>query len=360
MDIFNKRWLVFWLYPFSLIFRFAVYLRNLLYDVELLQVVRFNTPVISVGNLTVGGTGKTPAVEYLARMLLANHLKPAIITRGYGRTKRGTVVVSDGERILAAVEAGGDEAMLLAKQLPQAVVIADEKKSRGAEYASRNFQIDAVIIDDGFQHRRLHRDFDIVLVDAPSYGTNHGLLPAGPFREPYHALRRAHAVIFTNANQASSGQIEALLGKARASSSAPLFTSVLEPSLLENIFTQKSAPVSSLRGKNVFAASGIARPSRLFDATTELGAKLVGTAAFPDHHAFTKKEILEVVKRSHDANADAIVITEKDAPKWRGQIDAVDLPIFSLRVEFRITGDDMLFSKTVLDCLQHREGKGAG
>jgi tetraacyldisaccharide 4'-kinase len=244
--------------------------------------------------------------------------------------------------------------MLLAGRLPQAIVIADEKKFRGAEYASRNFRIDAIIVDDGFQHRRLHRDFDVVLIDAPSFAANHWLLPAGPFREPCQALQRAHAVILTNSNQASSGQIEELQIEARTRTAAPLFRATLEPRFVENIFTRESTPASSLHGKNVFAASGIARPARLFDEVTRLGARLVGAAAFPDHHDFTKDEILDVVKRAREANAEAIVTTEKDAPKWRGRIEEGALPILLLRVEFRIAGDDSLFSQVILNRFANR------
>jgi len=246
MHIFNKRWLTVWLLPFSLLFRLAVYLRNLLYDFNLLPIVKLNVPVISVGNLTVGGTGKTPAVEYIARLLLSNHLRPAIVTRGYGRKQLGTVVVSDGEKICSAIEAGGDEALQLAKRLQHAVVIADEKKFRGAQYAWENFKIDAVIVDDGFQHRKLHRDLNIVLIDVPSFFENRWMLPAGPFREPFGSVSRADVVIFSNAGKCKPGTLDKLSYQTSRNSSAILFTASLEPKFFENLATGEHLPISFL------------------------------------------------------------------------------------------------------------------
>lgn len=348
MHIFNKRWLTVWLLPFSLLYYLAVYLRNLLYDFNLLSIIKLNVPVISVGNLTVGGTGKTPAVEYIARLLLSNQLRPAIVTRGYGRKQHGTIVVTDGEKIFATVEASGDEAMLLAKRLQRAVVIADEKKFRGAKYASENFQIDAVIIDDGFQHRKLHRDLNIVLIDSPSFFDNQWILPAGPFREPFSSVFRAHAIIFSNTDKSSSSELDKLSFRTQAASPAMLYRALLKPKLFENIATGEHLPISFLNGKKVFAACGIARPARFFDEIKKCGAQMVESIAFPDHHAFKKDDIMALFERAREANAEFIVITEKDATKWNAEMGAPSIPILFLRVEFELMADFDTFVSTIM------------
>jgi len=351
MHILNKRWLTVWLFPFSLLFRLAVYLRNLLYDFHFFPIVKLNVPVISVGNLTVGGTGKTPAVDYIARLMLNNHLRPAIITRGYGRKQLGTVVVSDGEKICAIVEAGGDETMLLAKSLQRAVVIADEKKFRGAQYAGENFQIDAVIVDDGFQYRKLLRDLNIVLIDAPSFFENKWLLPAGPFREPFGSVSRADVVIFSNTGKCKPGTLDKLSYQTSRNSSAILFSASLEPKFLENLATGEHLPISFLNGKKVFAACGIAQPARFFEEIKRCGADMVESIAFSDHHAFEKDDIVAIFERARKAHAELIVITEKDATKWSADKDAHFLPVLFLRVEFELmTGAEAFESMIITHC----------
>lgn len=348
MHIFNKRWLTVWLLPLSLLFRLAAYLRNLLYDFNLLPIVKLSVPVISVGNLTVGGTGKTPTVEYIARLLLRHHVRPAIVTRGYGRKQRGTVVASDGEKICATVESGGDEAMLLARRLQRAVVIADEKKFRGARYANDNFQIDAVIVDDGFQHRKLHRELNIVLIDAPSFFENRWMLPAGPFREPFGSVSRADVVIFTNAGRCKPGTLNKLSDQTSRHTSALFFSAALQPEFLENLATGEHLPISYLNGKKVFATCGIARPARFFEELKHYGAEVVKGVAFPDHHAFEKDDLIAIFEHAQEAHAKFLVITEKDAPKWSAQIDAYSLPVLFLRVEFDLLNGADAFESTIV------------
>ncbi len=359
MNIFNKRWLAVWLLPFSFLFRIVVHLRNLLYDFGFLPIIKLNVPAISIGNLTVGGTGKTPAVEYIARLLLSNHLRPAIVTRGYGRKQLGTVVVSDGEKICATVDSGGDEALLLAKRLQRAVVIADEKKFRGANYAYESFQIDAVIVDDGFQHRRLHRDLDIVLIDAPSFFENQWMLPAGPFREPMSSVSRAHAVIFSNTNNSALGKLEKLIHRTSTKSSAVLLTASLAPKFLENLTTGEHVSHSSINGKKIFATCGIARPARFFEEIRKCGANMVGSLAFPDHHTFEKDDIVVILERARAVHAELIVITEKDATKWSAEIVAPSLPVLFLRVEFELMTGVEAFESTILRHCRKPPGEAA-
>ena len=360
MHIFNRRRLTVWLYPLSLLFRLAVALRNFLYDRNLLHSVKVNVPIISVGNLAVGGTGKTPAVEYLARLLLKNNLRPAIVTRGYRRKARGTVVVADGQQICATVEASGDEAMQLARQLKQVVIIADERKARGALYAGEHFEIDVIIIDDGFQHRRLRRDFDIVLIDALSFSTNRWMLPAGPFRESGSALRRAEAIILTHADKTQLNELSALEAFChKFSSSTLLLEGMLQPQFFENIATGERLPLSAFQRKRVFAVGGIAQPARFFEALQQLGATVAGKMAYPDHHGFTAEEMTGLFAHAQTAEAEALVLTEKDATKWAEQMSRPPLPVLFLRVEFCSVTDTTSFDRQLLERFRRKLGHHA-
>jgi tetraacyldisaccharide 4'-kinase len=164
-------------------------------------------------------------------------------------------------------------------------------------------------------------------------------------------LRRADAVIFTNANEATAGEMEARRALRRANFSALLFSAALESKFFENLTSGEAAPISFLQGKKVFAACGIARPGRFFEELKKLGMNLVGHAAFPDHHLFKKDQITNLLLRARAATADAVVLTEKDAPKWMAVISEPALPVFLLRMEFRVTADaDLLTAKILRSC----------
>jgi tetraacyldisaccharide 4'-kinase len=197
----NKLWQIL-LSPFSIVYGFIITLRNLLYDCKILPAYRIQgCPVICVGNITVGGTGKTPAVEYLADYLRRNDKKVAILSRGYGRKSAGTILVSDGEEIRTTPEISGDEPYLLATNLKEVIVVVESDRVAGAAYIKNNFHPDVIILDDGFQHRRLYRDADIVLYDC---STPLGLpltLPGGKLREPLWNLNRADMIWLSRTDQ---------------------------------------------------------------------------------------------------------------------------------------------------------------
>jgi len=192
MNIFNNKFYQFLLYPFSLIFKLITWIRNRLYDKNIFRSLKANQcKIISVGNISVGGTGKTPVIRFLADYLKEMGFKVAILSRGYRRKSKGTIIVSDGNETLANLQQAGDEPYLLARQLDSIPVIVEADRYKGARFIQDNFQPDVILLDDAFQHRRLHRDLDIVLVDA-SVGFGRGfLLPAGFLREPISSLKRA-------------------------------------------------------------------------------------------------------------------------------------------------------------------------
>ena len=200
MGYFDTRWPALLMRPLAGLYGLAIGRRNHRYDSGAAEVFRLDRPVISIGNIVVGGTGKTPTVLYLVRWLQHQGQKVCVLSRGYRRRSRGMVVVSDGERIRAGVEEAGDEPMLLAQQLPGAIVVVDSDRVRAGRHALQHFRPDLFIIDDGFQHRRLHRDLDIVTFKEEGDLGNGWMLPAGPLREPLKALGRAGLLWFNGAD----------------------------------------------------------------------------------------------------------------------------------------------------------------
>ena len=182
--------------PFSWLYGAVISLRNLFYDTGIFRIEEIDVPIISVGNLSTGGTGKTPFVEFLLRYLLGKDKIVAVLSRGYGRKTRGTVVIDQSTLAHCTAESVGDEPYQIARKFPGAIVIVDESRVRGARIAKEKYRVDAIILDDGFQHRALKRNLDIVMIDGKNPITEMAMLPAGLRREPLVALRRADLLIF--------------------------------------------------------------------------------------------------------------------------------------------------------------------
>ncbi len=309
MHFFESKLLGSPLLPLAWLYGGVVRAHSALYRSGILKQQRVNALVVSVGNVTVGGTGKTPFTAWLARELANRGVNVGIVSRGYGRKSRGTVVVSNGKQILADVYESGDEPQLLALKTPGVPVIADEDRSRGCREAERHFDCTALLLDDAFQHHRLHRDVDIVLVNAQVGFGNAYLLPAGPLREPLRALRRASQIVLTHCH--SLEQAPELVAQIRRRSSAPLscadytFTGLISPS-------GRRKSVDWLRGKRVVAVAGIANPHSFFQTLTRLEAVVTHTAAFVDHHWYTRRDVARVRRLVRETRAQAVVTTEKD------------------------------------------------
>ncbi|HEY8368318.1 MAG TPA: tetraacyldisaccharide 4'-kinase [Thermodesulfobacteriota bacterium] len=300
----------------------AVRLRGLAYDLGLLPAHRLPAAVASVGNLAVGGAGKTPTTLYLARLLVGQGRRPAILSRGYGgRHARGAgrrgvpLVVGDGGPTpLAGVEEAGDEPVLLARRSGVPVVVCPDRVSAG-RLAIERFGADTLVLDDGFQHRRLARDLDLVLVDARTGLATGRLLPAGPLREPPAALARAHVILLTKVPK--SGNRDGLLRQIRAlAPRAAVFESRYRPTAIGPL-GGPAAPLGEasgvLAGRRVVALSGLADPSSFHELLAELGAVEVRPLAFPDHHAYGPADYRRIAEAA--SAADVVVTTEKDAVK---------------------------------------------
>src|SRR5215510_12096349 len=270
------------LMPLSLGFSMLVRARNLLYDQGWLSIQRPALKVISVGNLTVGGTGKTPMVLWLAQALQSRGHRVGILTRGYGGSNKEVTVVGTAGQATATPAEVGDEPVMLARAFA-GVVISGRDRVAAADLACRRFALDVVILDDGFQHRRLDRDVDLLLVNE-GRGTGNGwLLPAGPLREPPAAVRRADVVIITKGGTHSRD------GWLATGQRGPVFSGHLQPTtLLSSVRgTWHERPVSLLIGKRVMALTGIADPMPFYHSLREWEAEIAEVMEFPDHHAYT-------------------------------------------------------------------------
>lgn len=320
----------------SVMYGAAVYLRRLFYGLHWFKGKALSCPVISIGNITLGGTGKTPAVIQIAGLLLREKLLPVVVSRGYARKDENEiVVVSDGSSILVDARTGGDEPVLIAAKLAGVPVVVGKKRADAALLAVRRFRPDVVLLDDGFQHLPLRRDLDIVLVDAVNPFGNGKLFPKGVLREPLAALKRAHAVLITRAD--STSDAERLKAAIQRHTPARIFTSCMVPADLIDYRSGDIMPLSSLRGAKVLALAGIAHPASFFAQLQSLGAEVVTACTYPDHFDYQPSDLAEVFRQAADAMISMIVTTEKDAVRIK---DVHADGVWALRIELAVTEHD--------------------
>jgi tetraacyldisaccharide 4'-kinase len=295
------------------LFRAGAALRGALFDRGLLAGARAQAPVISIGNLSVGGAGKTPATLAIAGRLLERGRAVAILSRGYGAVRSDARVVADGRRVLLTAAEGGDEPVLAARRLPGVRVLCGPRRADLARTAVESLGADALLLDDGFQHRALARDLDVVVLDAANPFGNGHLLPRGPNREPPSALRRAGLVWLSRADRAGEGALARLRALAREATGRDPVESRHEVVDVLDAALSRSLGREALRGRRVLALSGLARPGSFRATLDALGAVVVRERAFPDHHRFTEAEVLEALREAGEAGCDAVATTEKDA-----------------------------------------------
>jgi tetraacyldisaccharide 4'-kinase len=313
--------------PFSTLYGRALESRARLYRSGAFAAERAACPVISVGNLTFGGTGKTPFVEFLARRLRFEGRTPAIVSRGYGRRSKGVVVVSDGSGPLVGPDEGGDEPVAIARRVPGVPVIVGEHRAEAAR-AAQGHGADLIILDDGFQHLALERDVDLLLLDAADPFGGGELPPRGRLREPLSALARADAVVFTRIDLADPPR-EARAELARRNPEAPVFTARIRPA---GLWDERGSAVAETRltSRRFVAVCGIANPASFRASLAELDLPAEELLAFPDHHRYGRRD-LERIRQAADRTGSAwIATTEKDAVKLEGR---TTLPVVALRLE---------------------------
>ncbi len=343
---------------FSPIYSVLMSVRAGCYRHGMFRTARVNVPVISIGNISMGGTGKTPHVMALCRFLKDRAIKPAVVTRGYGgKAGKGPLVVSDGRSVCTDARTSGDEAFMMASEMPGTVIVAGSDRYGGARRAA-SLGAEVIVLDDGFQHMALHRDMDVVLLPASSPFDH--VFPGGTFREPVSALSRASSIIVTGCEEGHHPILEHIRTKlSRMGISAPVFTSHtrvrgLEPLASKALSWQKDIPTRD-KSCPVFAFCGIGTPEsfiRSIHNGTESGQNLqvVEHLFFRDHHEYTKDDIHMLFKKARAAGAKALITTSKDAVKISGilndtGIDGVSgslsdtpenpamLPVFVLRTE---------------------------
>lgn len=275
----------------SWLYRVLILSRNFFYDREILASREVDIPVVSIGNITLGGTGKTPTTAVLAEMLKNSGYHPAVVCRGYGQGQSDPAVVTEGSKMLLSAEEAGDEAYLLARELEEIPVVVCSNKTRAAEWVDKNCNSDIMIIDDGFQHRSLQRDFDLVLLDATFPLGNGYLLPRGFLREPPRALKRADGVVITRIEQTDTEKLFNLLNKVdEFIGELPVFFGSYQPcSLLD--FQQNEYPLDFLRGKKIKAFSGIGNPESFSNTLKKLQGKLDEHIVFPDHYEYSRDNL---------------------------------------------------------------------
>ena len=301
------------------------------------QSERAPIPVISVGNLTVGGNGKTPFTLYLAKALQARGLRIGIVSRGYGRTanKRAALLVADRGKLQLEVHQSGDEPAMMAHAFDGPIAVA-KRRIDGIRLLLARGPLDAIVLDDAFQHRRLYRDLDLALVASPRGFGNGWLLPAGPLRESVDALRRANAIILISASDDRAPPSSELAQT--ASSVGPVFHALVRPSSLVGLAGGGwlEQPLD-LNGRRIVAVSGLANPASFATMLAKLGAVIVEAFEFPDHHNYKVKDWRAITSSAQAA--DIIVTTEKDLVKLQ-TFSPAPASLYALRLEVVLEPED--------------------
>lgn len=351
------------LWVLSGLFRFIVYIRLRRYRTGSKEQTYLGIQVISIGNLTVGGTGKTPVVELFARELKKRGRRPAILSRGYKSKKIDEVqewrrketgdiipedempkVVSDGGDPLLDVKYAGDEPWMLANNLPGVSVVVDKNRVKGGHFAIGELNADTLILDDGMQNLALAHSVDVVLIDqnAP-FGTGQ-MLPRGTLREPARNICRADYIFITKCDGSSNAKL--IKKMRRHNRHAEIIECTHGPQYLENLFTGERLPLEFLQQKYIAAISGIAVPQSFEKLLKNLGANVEFHRVFADHHSFNQKDIDEFMKRCVRRDIDLIITTEKDAVRFITPTE-LDVPIYFLRIEVDILEGQEIWQRLV-------------
>ena len=334
----------------SVVFAAVVSVRYALYRTGLLRRFPLGVQVISIGNVTAGGTGKTPVTEIFARTLASEGRKVAILSRGYRRKEAPwwrrvftqvidpPLVVSDGRRVLLDASVGGDEPYMLASNLPGVAVVVDRNRVKAGRYAVKRLGCDTLILDDGFQYQKLKHSIEVVLVDSTNPFGNGNMLPRGILREPARHLKRADIIFLTKCR----GDVSAVKDQIRSyNAKADIVECNHSPRVLKDVWSRKEYPLSWLEGKTLCTLSGIASPKGFENSLRHMDAKVVWCERYADHHRYDSSEILYALNRTADMGADALVTTEKDAVRFpRFETSPVKCLYLRIAIEILSGGDN--------------------
>ena len=320
-------------YPYSAVLN----TREFLYKNSVFKSTRLPVKVISIGNITTGGTGKTPLVEFIARYLLEKNKKVAILSRGYGGNNP---LQKNNDNV-------NDECLILKENLREVPVLAGKDRVSNGKKAIREFGVDCLLLDDGFQHLKLKRDLDIVVIDSLNPFGGENLIPRGSLREPLRNLGRAGLFIISHCNQSKEKTIKSIYTKLNhVNNDAPVCESIHWPVHIENITDGSILGPEWLKGKRIYGLSAIGNPESFTYTLKELGADLIKHRKFHDHHNYNREEIGDVVYEAKLLGVDAIVVTQKDIVKIR-KMDINDFNILSLKIETQITKGIELYEEAI-------------
>lgn len=331
------------LYVLSLFYSAAMRMRALFYALGVFKTTRLSCAVVSVGNITVGGSGKTPIAMHVAALFMKKGKKPVILSRGYGRTSKGVAVVSDGNKVLLGPDKAGDEPYLMATRLSGVPVVVGEDRVKAGRFAIETFKPDVIILDDGFQHLRLYRDVNIALIDGQTGFGNGHTLPRGIMRESSSALNRADIIMV------KGGTLESKAGVILRGLDKPLFNFNLAAQKAIDLAGGKETGISSLHGKKAVAIAGLANPQSFFKTLDETGAVTAKKLAYPDHHAYSPADLNAIKDASK--GCDFIITTEKDGVKLKPLLKDDALKLYALVVDVTLSnGAD--FEKNIFSRLR--------
>ena len=329
------------LYPFSRIYGFVVKTRIFFYKKGILKCVRLPVPVISVGNITVGGTGKTPVVEYIARYLQAQGKRVAILSRGYAASIRQEDSFTDKGIC-------NDEYLLFKENIPDIPNILNKDRIKGGLEAIKRFQAECLVLDDGFQHLCLARDLNIVIIDALNPFGHEEIIPRGMLREPLKGLKRADMIMLSHVDQCSRDKVVVLTNRLREITGAvPVIETVHKPICLESTKDTTQLDINCLRGKRAFVFCAVGNPVSFRKSVENLGAEIAGFRVFPDHHVYTLSELQELNAEAKSIKPDAIVITQKDRVKIGNNLLIWEFPLWTLKIEICIVSGYEIFENKI-------------
>ena len=320
------------------IYMVIIELRNLLYDKQVLKIHHHEVTVISIGNITLGGTGKTPLVVWLCNFLNQKNLSCAVLTRGY---KTHTQKRATSDEIPDTMT---DEPAVLSESCPQAKVIVNPDRLAGAAKAIDKFGAKVLVMDDGFQHRRLARDLDIVTIDATQPFGYEKIFPAGLLREPLNSLRRADAVVITRSNQISESELGMIENKLRAINPDMLIAQSIHATVNIKSTDDIETSIEQLKGRKIYAFCGIGNPNAFINTIKALGPEIAGSKFYNDHHRYTDACLADIYEQARLAEADMILTTQKDWTKIkRLKLDKKDIQLAYLAIEIKfLAGEDKL------------------
>jgi tetraacyldisaccharide 4'-kinase len=330
------------------LYELAVRLRVAAYETDYLKQRKLDATVISVGNLTLGGAGKTPMVDYIARYLKSEGHSVAILTRGYGRESSGMRVLNDpsiNSDAAGSYREFGDEPLMLARSLSDIPIIVNKRRFNAGRWAEDRLGSEVLVLDDGYQHLALARDLNILLIDATDPLGGFEMLPLGRLREPLYGIKRADAIIITRADRPfDQGQTQSIISY-YCGDKVPVMYFYSTITKLRHLATDEIYDAKSFGGWNVAVACGIGNPHAFAEDVLQAGINIVSENFFADHHAFKQEDLDRLTRDAQDAGADAIVTTEKDAVRLEGLTHG-EIPIYAAQLE--IQSDDEVRLKSLL------------